>query len=206
MTLRSVLGLRPKATTAAALHASLSETQAALSAVRAVAAELEAQRGAVLLDGSPAEAEAHEAKLLAAVTEAGRLASMAAALPARIEAAEAREHGLEMDKLSERTEADAAAGAAIVREISGALDRVATMIEQHDAVAARIMVANNALAASGRPRAVLPTRRVWPHDASRGVVHATLGDSTAFPGPRGPCTTFADWRAAVARGVVPPAD
>ena len=206
MTLRSVLGLRPKATDSATLRASLSATEAALALVRTVAAELEQQRGAVLLDGSPADAEMHESKLLGAVTEAGRLASMAAVLPARIEAAEAREHGIEMDILAERNEADAAAGAGMVREISGALGRVADMIEQHDAAAARIMIANNALAASGRPRAVLPTRRVWPADASRGLVHATLADSTAFPGPRGPCNSFAEWRTAVARGAIPPAD
>ena len=134
MTLRSVLGLRPKATDSATLRASLSETEAALAAVRAIAAELEAQRGAVLLDGSPAEAEAHEAKLSQAQAEAGRLSAMAAALPGRIEAAEAREHGIEMDKLSEHNEAAAAAGGVMVTEISAALWRVADMIEQHDAV------------------------------------------------------------------------
>ena len=206
MTLRSVLGLRPKATDSATLRASLSATEAALALVRTVAAELEQQRGAVLLDGSPADAEMHESKLLGAVTEAGRLASMAAVLPARIEAAEAREHGIEMDKLSEHNEAAAAAGAVMVTEISAALWRVADMIEQHDAVAARVMIDNSTLFAAGRKRVVLPTRRAWPADASRGLVHATLADSTAFPGPRGPCNSFAEWRTAVARGAIPPAD
>ena len=46
MTLRSVLGLRPKATDSATLRASLSATEAALALVRTVAAELEQQRGA----------------------------------------------------------------------------------------------------------------------------------------------------------------
>jgi len=45
----------------------------------------------MLLDASPAEAEAHEARLVDATAEAARLAAVCAALPARIAAAETRE-------------------------------------------------------------------------------------------------------------------
>lgn len=70
MTLRDVLGLRPKGDTAAALRASLTDTETALASMRSIAAGLEAERGAVLLDASPAEAEAHGTKLMAARGEA----------------------------------------------------------------------------------------------------------------------------------------
>lgn len=199
MTLRDLLGLRPKAADAAALHASLTATQAALAAARSTVVSLEGERGAILLDGTPAEAEAHERKLADAKAEAERLAAMAAALPARIADAEARERNADLDRIAERAEADAGAGALLVPEIVASLARVAELIEQHDALAERVVNANTALRAAGRERVQLATRRVWPHDAAAGLVVSSLAPHLVLPGPRGACPTIAAWRAEIAR-------
>ncbi len=203
MTLRDVLGLRPKGDTVAALRASLTDTETALASMRSIAAGLEAERGAVLLDASPAEAEAHEAKLMAARGEAERLAAIAAALPARIMAAEARERATELDHIAERAEAEAAEAAALVPQIVRALEEAAELVERHDALALKVHGANRELRAGGRDKVALPLLRVWPHDPA-GERPLTLGKGLALPGPRGPCTTLAQWRAEVDRAEAAP--
>jgi hypothetical protein len=198
MNLRDVLGLRPKGDSAAALRTALAETQEALASVRGVASALEAQRGAVLLDAGPDEAEAHERKLAEATAEAGRLAAMAAALPARIADAEARERGAELDALSERAEAEAEEAAMLVPGIVRALDVAAELIQRHDALAQRVWDANRELRAEGRDRVALPLRRAWPHDP-RGARPVTLAPHLRLPGPEGGCDTVEAWRAALRR-------
>jgi hypothetical protein len=203
MTLRDLLGLRPKADTVAALRASLTETETALAAVRSAAAGLEAERGAMLLDASPAEAEEHERKLMAARAEAERLAAIAAALPARIATAEARERAAELDRIAERAEAEAAEAAALVPQIVRALETAAELVERHDALALKVQAANRELRAEGRDKVALPLLRVWPHDPT-GERPLTLGKGLSLPGPRGPRATLAEWRADLARAEAPP--
>lgn len=203
MNLRDMLGLRPKTDTAAALRASLTDTETALASVRGVAASLEAERGAILLDASPAEAEAHEAKLAGALTEAGRLAAMCAALPARIAEAEARERAAELDRLAERAEGEAAAAAELVPQLLRAFAEAAALVERHDDLAQKVQAANRELRAEGRERVTLPLLRVWPSTVGRPL---TLGQDMKLPGPRGACDTLEHWRAELARAEAPPAD
>lgn len=205
MNMRDVLGLRPKSDNAAALRASLTDTETALATVRGIAASLEAERGAILLDGSPAEAEAHEAKLAGALTEAGRLAAMCAALPVRIADAEARERGAELDSLAERAEGEAAAAAELVPQIMRVFAEAAELVQRHDDLAQRVHVTNRALRAEGRERVTLPLLRVWPNDPT-GERPVTLGKGMKLPGPRGGCETLEHWRAEMARAETPPAD
>jgi len=160
--LKDILGLRPKSADSAAIRGALAEAEAALAAARGRAAILEDQRGAILLDGSPAEADAHEASLAGAMAEAGRLAAMCAALPARIAAAEARERAAELDSLADVTEALAAEGAALVPQILRDLAAVAERMRQHDDLTAKVRAAGTELQAGGRQRIELPMRRVWP--------------------------------------------
>lgn len=188
MNLRDVLGLRPKADTAAALRSALAETQTALATVRGIASALEAERGAILLDASPDEAEAHERKLAEATAEAGRLAAMAAALPTRIADAEARERGAELDSLAEQAEADSMAGAALLPRIIADLAAVAELMRQHDALVFKLDEANRVLRAGGREHVPVPMRRLWPDPNNRaptvfGFDKAAFGPSVFSPPP-----------------------
>jgi hypothetical protein len=203
MTLRELLGLRPKGDTAAALRASLTDTETALASVRSIAATLEAARGAVLLDASPAEAEDHESRLIAARAEAERLAAIAAALPARITRAELRERAADLDVIGAAAEAEAAEAAALVPQIVRALGEAAELVERHDVLALKVHAANRELRAEGRDKVALPLQRVWPHDPD-GRRPLTLGQGMTLPGPRGPALTLADWRAEIARAEGPP--
>lgn len=203
MTLRELLGLRPKADTAAALRASLTETETALASVRSTAAALEAARGAVLLDASPTEAEDHESRLIAARAEAERLAAIAAALPARITRAELRERAADLDVIAAAAEAEAAEAAALVPQIVQALGEAAELVARHDAMALKVHAANRELRAEGRDKVAMPLQRVWPYDPE-GRRPLTLGGDLTLPGPRGPARTLPEWRAALARAEGPP--
>lgn len=205
MTLRELLGLRPKADTSAALRASLTDTQTALASVRSIAANLEAERGAILLDASAAEAEAHEAKLAESVAEAGRLAAMCAALPVRIAEAEARERAAVLDQLAARAEGEAAAAAELVPQIMRAFAEAAELMQRHDDLALKVFGANRELRAEGRERVTLPLLRVWPNDPA-GERPVTLGKGMKLPGPRGACDTLEHWRAELARAEALAAD
>jgi len=183
--LMHILGLRPKSADSAAIRGSLAEAEAALAAALSRGASLEAQRGAILLDASPAEADAHEASLAAAMAEAGRLAAMCAALPARIAAAEARERAAELDNLAAATEALAEEGAALVPQIMRDLAAVAERMRQHDDLTAKVRAASTELQAGGRQRIELPMRRVWPDPTNAtpttfGFDRLGRGDGTVF--------------------------
>jgi len=161
--LTHILGLRPKPEAdAASLRASLTEATAALAAARGRAATLEGQRGDMLLDGTPAAAEAHEAQLVDAKAEAGRLSAVVAALPPRITAAEARERAAELDRLAAAAEADAVEGAALLPQIVHALNAAAEMMRRHDEIVTKVRSANAELKAGGLDGIALPMRRSWP--------------------------------------------
>jgi len=201
---KALLAWRPKPdTNAAALSASLAEAQAALATALSRAATLEGQRGDVLLDATPTEAEAHEARLGDAAAEAARLSAVVAALPARIAAAEMREREAALDTLAAGTEALAAEGAALLPGIVHALAAVAALMRRHDDLAAKVLAASTELRAGGREPVALPMRLAWP-DA--GNTTATMfgfdlldhGARTVFrPAPGfDPGRTLANWVAA----------
>jgi hypothetical protein len=84
--------LRPaKGATAAALRAKLTETEVQAAALAARVADMERQRGPLLLDGTPAEVKAGEAALAAARDEAAAVSAMAATLAERAAEAEGAE-------------------------------------------------------------------------------------------------------------------
>lgn len=190
MTLRQLLGLRPKADDSAALAASLAATETALVATRFTVATLEGERGAILLDATPSEAEAHERRLAEARGEAERLVAMAAALPARIAAAEEREHAAELDKLAIATETAAEAGAAMLPRIMRDLAAVAELMRQHDTLVEEVNAATRTLRRGGREAVELPMRRLWPdpsrtHPVTFGFDRASFGGGTVFAAPPG---------------------
>ena len=203
-TFQALLGLRPKPEAAsAAIRDSLAAAHAALATALSRAAALEAERGDLLLDGSPTEVAEHEAKLVDATAEAGRLAAVCAALPSRIAAAETREREAALDTLAAAAEADAVEGAALLPRIMRDLAAVAQLMREHDAIAAKVRVAGTELHAGGRERVALPMRRQWP-DASNTTPTAFAfdrldhGAGTVFrPAPGfDPGRTLANWVAA----------
>ena len=196
MSLRDMLGLRPKAETAAALRAALAEAEGNLSAARLHLSTLEATRGAILLDGTGEEVATHEAAITAARNDIDRLGAMIGALPPRIAEAEGRERSAALDKLTEAAEADAREGAELVPRIVKALAEAAELVTRHDALAERVRAANRELRADGRDKVPLPTARAWPQEAATVPV---LAPHMTLPGPRGPCATLAAWRAELAR-------
>ena len=202
MNLRDVLGLRPKADTAAALRASLADTKAALVTVQGVIAELEAGRGGVLLDGTEAQAAQYEANLAEARAEAERFAAIAAALPARIAAAEARERGIEMDALANHADAQAEAGAELLPRIVQGLAEVLALMRQHDAIADKVAAANRELKDGGRARVTLPMARAFPQLENRlpGKFNADhLPSGVGYGGQPSMGFMIGDWLRSAAR-------
>jgi len=203
-TFQALLGWRPKPEAdSAAIRDSLAAAQVAEAAARARVATLEGQRGAVLLDGSPTEAEAHEALLVDATAEAARLAAVVAALPARIAAAVAREREAALDALAAGTELMAEEGAALLPRIVRDLHAVAELMRQHDAIAARVRAASAELRGGGREPVALPMRRLWADDTNSsptafGFDFLDHGARTVFrPAPGfDPGRTLANWVAA----------
>ncbi|HYE70103.1 MAG TPA: hypothetical protein VD932_01095 [Aquabacterium sp.] len=211
MTLRDLLGLRPKADTAADLRTSLTNTETALASVRDVIATMEEARGAILLDGSPTEAEAHERKLAELRSEAERLSAIATTLPARIATAEAREQEASLDQLAEQAEAKAAEGAALLPRIIRDWAALADLMRQHDALTEEVHAANRQLRRGGREPVDLPMRRLWPDPKANtpavfgfDKAAAGHGGGTVFAGTPGnavPTGTLAGWLAAKAAQV-----
>lgn len=187
--LAGLLGLRPNdGGSSVALRASLDRAEDAIGACRARIADLAARRGAVLLDGTAAEAEAQETELGMQEREAARLAALIAELGPRLAAAEAAEEARRLDALSAKVEAEAQRGAGLIPEIVQAAECLAALVAEHDALAGAVTVANRTLHAAGRGRIPLPTARAWPNDPLGQRVNL-LGQGMRLPGPRGECLT-----------------
>ena len=200
ISMRGLAGFRPKNGSAEAARAALAATEAARAAARQVIAELEADRGAVLLDGTGAEIAEIEGKIAEGRAEAERLAAMAAAMPARIAAAEARERAAGLDLLAAEGEREAADGAALMSEIMAAIEKLWLLVQQHDVLAERVHVINRELLDHGRERVIRPLKRAWPNDPG-GEVPYKLAPYLRLPGPRGACSSLAEWQADVKRAM-----
>jgi hypothetical protein len=198
MELRKLLGLRPQTDDLAELQSSLARAEGQLATARLNIAEMEDHHAALLLDGDDEAIVACETALGTARRDADRLALIVAALPARIAVAEARERDAGLDRLAAQAEATAVEGADLVPEITATVERLAELVQRHDAHAQQVMDANRELRAAGRERVALPLARVWPHDP-RGERVTLLGKGMVLPGPRHGCATLDDWKNEVRR-------
>jgi hypothetical protein len=196
--IRKLLGLRPQADELAELQNSLARAQEQLAASRVSIADMEDRHAGLLLDGDDDAILAHEATLIAARRDADRLAMIVTALPGRIAAAEAREREAGLDRLAAQAEATAVEGAGLMPEIVAAIERLALLVQQHDAHALRVIDANRELHAADRERVALPLARAWPHNP-RGERVALLGKHMVLPGPRRGCASLDDWQNEVRR-------
>lgn len=108
-TLKELLGIRPKpAATPAELAEAITRAEAAQREATERADSLSAQRGRVLLDGTPDEAAKAEAALASARNDAERAAALAEALRERLAEAERAERRADFDtKLSQAEQANA---------------------------------------------------------------------------------------------------
>ncbi|WP_431284941.1 hypothetical protein ACQW02_09045 [Humitalea sp. 24SJ18S-53] len=198
MNLRDILGLKPKAETAAALRDALEQMTVQRDAALARLASLRAERGAVLLDASREAAEHHETELRAVAEEAERLSAMAAAMPERIAAASARELCADLDTAAMEAEARAEAGAALVGPIEEAVATLARLVAEHDEHNEAVQTINRKMREHGRSKITLPLHRIWP----RAEV-SNLGRHLALPGPRSPSPTLDVFQAEVIRARIP---
>lgn len=190
-----LLGLRPKGDGAAELRAARDAALAAGASAGAKAAELEARRGEVLLEGRPDAVAAHEAALAEARTEAERAAAMAAALGPRVAAAQAREGLAELRRLrAEARERQAAVERwlrteypRLAEQLAGGFGRereAAALAAKAEAAAHRLAASGAELAAEDLAPIEGAAQRFWP-----GWVGA-IGDAVQLPSTEGPPRPF----------------
>lgn len=160
-TLKELLGIRPKpAASAVELAEALARAEAAQGEALTRAEGLAAKRGAVLLDGTPADAEKAEAALSAARADAERAAALAGALRQRL---------AETERADRRADFDAKRGAA---EQANARWRV--FLEREYPALAEKIAAGLVLEAEAR-RAADATHAALaqlPHDEREGLTPA----------------------------------
>jgi hypothetical protein len=145
--------LRPKNDTAEAIAAALAATEAALEEQRGRAGDLEARRGAALLEGGET-ARRHEAALREAKDEMDRLAAMAQALRARYAEAERRERRARLEHLADEARRKAErAGMAIKREYPKLAGRLAELLQAEHAALTAIVVAEREIGEAGEDAA-----------------------------------------------------
>jgi len=162
----------PKNATAADLRQKQAESEAQVAALRALVAEMERQRGPLLLDGSAAEVKAAEAALAAARDELAAATAMAATLAERAQAAE-RDEALAGFRASvAEATAEAERIAAWLRNRYPALaDELAQVAIQEQELKDRIssMVHDRQHLAEQHPEAIEIVLPVEPHTAVGGI-------------------------------------
>jgi hypothetical protein len=141
--------LRPKSDTAEAIAEALAAVEKALGEQRGRVADLEARRGAALLEGGET-ARRHEAALREARDEAERLTALAEALREKHAQAERRERRARLERMVEEARRKAeTAGRAIAREYPRLAAKLVALLEAEREALAAIVVAERELAAGG---------------------------------------------------------
>lgn len=201
MSILDVLRRRPIATGSSTdLRASLSDMEAARTAVATKVAELEARSGDIVLEGDEANIAAHWRTLQEARLEFERLAAAASAMPARIAAAHEAEEAVRLDKVRRGAEVASDEWMATAPELIAACEHLWALIEAQDARMATIQTAHRELRSHGQMPVAAPQLRFWlrpQYDAAPYVTE--YGPHTILPGPRGGCRTRAAWRAEIDR-------
>jgi hypothetical protein len=170
ITLKELLGLRPKpAATAAELLDAINQAEAAQREAAERAAQMTAQRGRVLVSGAAEDVERHEAALAAARNDAERAGAMVDAL---------------REKLAEVEKADRRAGVEALRaEAERARSRWAAFVmneypELADRIAAGLMLERELLACN---EAVHVALRELPAEERSAVAWNPTGHLPAHP-------------------------
>jgi hypothetical protein len=141
---------------AEAIAAALAATEKALGEQRGRVADLEAGRGAALLEGGET-ARRHEAALREARDEAERLAALAEALRARHAEAERRERRERLERMAaEAQEKAKRAGEAIKREYPKLAARLVELLRAERDALAQIVATERELAAGGEEAEGIP--------------------------------------------------
>lgn len=187
---------RPAAeATAADLRETLNDVQRKAEDVGARIAELETNRGDVLLNGDAKAAAAHEKALREARDEAERLAAVTAALAPRIEAAAARESEEALQVQVEEAERVAAEAAADMERYIAAAREMLGAAEHINAATKHVSALNSRLHKMGRPEllVVMPIARVWPRFGNAPL------ERIAVAGPGRTCMTLDSFDGDLAR-------
>ena len=187
--------LRPaKGATAAELFAKLAEAEQQAATLAGRVADLERQRGPLLLDGTPAEVKAAEAALAAAREELAALSVVAATLAARAANAGRAERVGALQAESAQLEAEASAIAvALHDEYPAIAARLAAMFRREFECADRVVALTRRLDAARLEglelpadlSVILPRRRIagMIDDAGfAGHYDGNVGESALLPG------------------------
>ncbi|WP_426958337.1 hypothetical protein [Muricoccus radiodurans] len=182
MDLKKLLGMRPKGQTAADIHSAIAQAEAGKASALARAAELEAERGNLLLTGDIKAVETGERELAEARAEAERCTVMAEALRAPLAEAVLRERAAEIVALHQRAEQASEEFAtwwrtkygALATEIRDALrqERIALNLIHQLHMLTVDEPAAFAAAGVGLPKS--PSERVSPHSPS-SVIAVAMG-------------------------------